>query len=119
TLVRTFVAEDAGGIQAVCQQTITIINYNPFLESDIVWPLDYITTSTCNIEALHPDSLPAPYNAPSFVEGPCDLVGATFEDLVFDFTNDDQACFKILRTWSVADWCQINSPGGGVWEHIQ
>lgn len=119
SIVRTFTAEDAGGVVTTCQQIITIINYSPFLESDITWPLDYVTSELCDINALHPDSLPAAYGFPVLNEGPCDLAGYTYDDLVFDLTNDDQACFKILRTWTVADWCQINSPSGGTWEHLQ
>jgi len=42
-----------------------------------------------------------------------------YEDDVFDFSNADQACFKILRTWTVIDWCQLNTPTIGIWTHIQ
>lgn len=119
SIVRTFTAQDAGGVQTTCQQVITILNYSLFTSADIIWPEDYVTNSLCDINALHPDNLPAPYNYPVVDEGPCDLVGYTFEDLVFDLTNDDQACFKILRTWTVADWCQINTTSGGTWSHLQ
>lgn len=119
TIIRTFTATDDGGLQTVCQQRITVINYDLFDLSDITWPLDYTTSDICQIDLLDPDDLAPPFNAPVLNEGPCDMTGATYEDMVFDFTNDDQACFKILRTWTVMDWCQINTQTGGLWTHIQ
>jgi len=119
SIVRTFTATDAGGLQAVCQQIITIVNFYPFTEGDIIWPEDFTTTNLCEVAALDPEDLEAPYNYPVLADGPCDLVAATHKDLVFDLTNDDQACFKILRTWTVIDWCQLNTPAGGQWTHLQ
>jgi hypothetical protein len=118
TLTRTFTATDEGGLMATCTQTISIINYDLFDESQIIWPLDLTTSDICEIGLLDPEDLDPPYDMPVLLDGPCDLVGATYEDDVFDFTNNDQACFKILRTWTVIDWCQINS-GYGLWTHLQ
>lgn len=116
---RTFTATDDGGISATCVQTITIINFYPFHEGLIDWPEDYTTTNICDVDLLDPEDLDYPYNAPVITEGPCDLVPIpAYEDDVFDFSNHDQACFKILRTWTVIDWCQLGS-GNGTWEHIQ
>jgi hypothetical protein len=119
TIIRTFTATDDGGLQASCQQVISVINYNPFDASDITWPQDYYTSNVCEVDLLDPEDIPAPYNVPVLNEGLCDLVASSYEDMVFDFTNDDQACFKILRTWTVIDWCQLNSPSGGTWTHLQ
>ncbi len=119
TIVRTFTATDDGGRQSTCQQIIAIINYNLFDLSDITWPLDLTTNNICEIDLLDPEDLQAPFNEPVLAEGPCDLVGVSYEDDVFDFSNDDQACFKILRTWTVIDWCQLNLPTTGIWTHIQ
>jgi hypothetical protein len=45
-------------------------------------------------------------------------VAATFDDQVFNFT--DGACVKIIRKWTVLDWCQFNpSTGKGKWEKLQ
>lgn len=119
SIIRTFTATDDGGLQATCQQVITIINYDPFDLGDITWPLDYTTNNVCEIDLLDPEDIPPPYSAPVLNEGPCDLVAASYEDMVFDFSNNDQACFKILRTWTVIDWCQLNTPSGGMWTHLQ
>jgi hypothetical protein len=119
TIVRTFTATDDGGRQSTCQQIISVINYNLFDEGDITWPLDLTTNNICEIDLLDPDDLLPPFNEPIFDEGPCDLVGTSFEDDVFDFSNGSQACFKILRTWTVIDWCQLNTPTVGIWTHLQ
>jgi len=119
TIVRTFTATDDGGIQSTCQQIISVINYNLFDESDITWPLDLTTNNICEIDLLDPDDLPPPYNEPVLAEGACDLAGSSYEDAVFDFSNNDQACFKILRTWTVIDWCQLNTQTYGIWTHLQ
>ncbi|MEO5906356.1 MAG: T9SS type A sorting domain-containing protein, partial [Saprospiraceae bacterium] len=119
TITRTFTATDDGGRQSTCEQVISIINYDLFDLSDIVWPADYTTFDICDITLLDPEDLSPPYNEPILSDGPCDLVGANYDDAVFDFSNTDQACFKILRTWTVLDWCQLNSQSGGIWTHIQ
>jgi Secretion system C-terminal sorting domain len=119
TIVRTFVATDDGGLQSTCQQVITIINYDPFDLADITWPADYTTFDICEIDLLDPEDLSPPFNQPSLNDEPCDLVAASHEDDVFDFSHTDQACFKIVRTWTVIDWCQLNTPAGGIWTHMQ
>ncbi len=119
TIIRTFTATDDGGLQLSCQQVITVVNYNLFGPEDITWPPDYMTTDICEIGLLDPDDLPAPFNQPLLNDGPCDLVGISYVDDVFDFSNSDEACFKILRTWKVVDWCQLNTQTVGIWTHIQ
>ncbi len=119
TITRTFVATDDGGLVTSCQQVINVINFELFELSNITWPLDYTTFDVCEIDLLDPADLNPPYKEPILDDGPCDLVASTYEDAVFDFSNGDQACFKILRTWTVMDWCQVNTPTEGIWSHIQ
>lgn len=119
TITRTFQATDAGGLQTTCQQVITVVNYNLFSEYDITWPEDLTTTNICEVGSLDPEDLQMPYREPILADGPCDLVGATHHDDLFEFSGPDQACFKILRTWTVIDWCQLNTPTIGKWTHIQ
>lgn len=47
------------------------------------------------------------------------MVGATHTDDVYTFSNADNACYKILRTWKVIDWCQLNTQTRWIWTHIQ
>ncbi|HEX5112756.1 MAG TPA: T9SS type A sorting domain-containing protein, partial [Saprospiraceae bacterium] len=120
TILRTFTATDAGGLTNSCVQTISIINYDPFTEEDdIIWPENLTTFNICEIDSLDPEDLDPLYSEPILNEGPCDLTAFTYHDDVFDFSNNDQACFKILRTWEVIDWCQYNPPYSGLWTHIQ
>ncbi len=119
TIVRTFVATDDGGLQASCQQVITIVNFNLFTEGDITWPEDYTANDICDVSLLDPDELDPPYNMPVLADKPCSMVAATSDDDVYDFSNNDQACFKILRHWTVMDWCQLDGQGAGIWTHTQ
>ena len=120
-IIRTFTATDPGGKSASCQQVITITNYKPFTEADIDWPEDFVTTDICDIDALDPEDLPYPYNEPVLSTDQCDLATFNYVDEVFDFSGSSEACFKILRTWTVIDWCQINATSGesGKWTHLQ
>ncbi|MBK6905128.1 MAG: hypothetical protein IPH04_20580 [Saprospirales bacterium] len=119
-LIRTFQAVDKPGNVTICQQTITILSNSPFGEEDIIWPEDYAYSDCTGPEYFHPDSLPAQSAWPVFGDHPCALVATNYEDAYFDIATP--ACFKILRTWRVIDWCQFdvaNPDAGGYWEHEQ
>ena len=105
---RIFRASDSNGF-AECEQLITVINSDLFDIDRITWPLDYFTDESCNAGALIPENLPDGFDKPVVDEAFCDLVGVEFSDDVFFFTGDDSnACFKILRTWEVFDWCTFD-----------
>ena len=115
TITRTFRVTDAGGRSSQCTQTIVVQNNNPFRLSDITWP-QHRTLSGC----LNVDSDPSVTGRPTWVNKPCSHVAATFNDQVFTFV--DGACFKILRNWTVIDWCLFNPnnpQGGGLWQYTQ
>jgi hypothetical protein len=116
---RTWIASDANGSD-VCQQFIYVENFSPITTDAIDWPDDFLGLE-CAL-GTDPEDLDYPYNAPVIDEDECDLVGVTYEDLVFPIV--DGACFKILRTWKVIDWCLYNEYGGiepgiNYWEHVQ
>ena len=115
TITRTFLVNDPQGLISRCVQTIEIINDYPFNIDSIDWPLDYETNLGCNVDALDPDSLPAPYNMPVIRENECSLVGVSYEDEVFEFVPNEPACFKIIRTWKVIDWCQFRRGQYQIW----
>ena len=59
---------------------------------------------------------------PTWVAGPCDVLGYTMETDTFKF--EDGACYKLVNHWVVINWCDYdpNNPfwnGEGLWEHIQ
>lgn len=98
---RTFVASDGKGLKDSCTQTITILNPDPFDEYDITWPSHY-TGNGCRSDQTSPGVT----GKPTFVNTSCGNVTATYEDTKFYIA--DGACLKIIRLWTVVDWCQFD-----------
>jgi len=102
---RTFVASDRNG-SATCDQLITIESVELFDEDRIIFPPDFFSDDGCDAGQLIPENLPEGFQEPIIDERFCDLADATYSDDIFFFAgNDADACFKILRTWIVIDWC--------------
>ncbi len=120
---RRFSASDGnvGVAPGTCTQRIWVVDFEPFYITDIncnnqnpqdgvIWPCDVLLT-TC------PEDL-GDTGEPVVFDDACSLIGVTYDDTRFDFV--DGACFKILRKWSVIDWCQYNSQtGAGLWMYTQ
>ena len=89
----------------------------PFTGTDINWnPVSNKTLTGC----IDIDTDPSKTGKPSWTSDQCDLIASTYSDQVF--TIVDSACFKILRTWTVIDWCtfdQNNPYQGGIWQYTQ
>jgi hypothetical protein len=127
-ILRTFTLNPRPAAQGSCTQKITFQNTNPFYinsmnpqdpTDDIIWPKDYYTTSTCLRSGLEPNMLPDSSARPLVVEGKCDLVAMRKEDDVSQPASNG-ACFKILRVWSVIDWCQKDDTGEPIiWTYEQ
>ncbi len=116
---RTMTVFNNGINYGTCSQTITFENNEPFLGSSIVWPKDYIALGQCSFNGLEPETLPDSSAFPIFTEDACDLVGMRHDDLIFPFTTNG-ACYKIIRTWTVIDWCQKKRDGTNpTWTHEQ
>lgn len=102
-LIRIFTATDNGGRTSTCKQILTFDNPDPFDGDNIVCPEDHYVVGCMAPEELGPDVL----GYPEYPGDHCDLVGSDWDDEVFTFNNfNGQACFKILRTWEIIDWCQ-------------
>lgn len=117
---RTFTVTDASGRTDRCTQQIHVINADPFNGNDITWPLDYTVTTCTSVNNLDPDDLSAPYSHPVFNDTQCDLAATNYTDELF--TIAPPACFKILRHWTIIDWCQYEANGTnpvGIWTHTQ
>lgn len=113
TITRTFTVTDLYGQTNICSQTITIVNDSPFLEGDISWPTNSVMVGCDSIQA-NPDMT----GEPVLSSAKCALVESTYEDQVFFIS--DGACIKILREWTVIDWCQFeSSTGAGLWTYLQ
>jgi hypothetical protein len=110
-VVRTFLVTQGGITYDSCTQTITFNNIDPFDGNDTLqlkWPKNYTALGQCSFEGLLPETLPDSSSTPKILEDACDLVGMKYTDEVYPFTTNG-ACYKIIRTWSVIDWCQKNT----------
>lgn len=110
-IYRTFTAVDNGGRTNPCLQTITIYNPEPFnyYGDDIIWPADTVFYGCSNLEA---DT--AITGAPIVDDNTCSMVAIRYDDVLFSVQDD--ACEKIVRKWTIRDWCQSNDI---FWTHDQ
>jgi hypothetical protein len=106
-LTRNITVEFRGEIIGECVQRIDFIQDDPISEGLIDWPDDITITDMCSMLDLEPVNLPDNADTPDVPDGGCNLVGVTKEDKTYPFAGNG-ACFKILRTWSVIDWCARN-----------
>ena len=144
TISRIWSVTDNFGNSSSCVQLITLENANPFnivdtecrttlvnnqippvgphsSQDDVEWPCD-IELTTCGL-GLEPEDLEASYPLdahPQVSEAACGTIGMTKEDFTLQTQGD--ACLKIIRTWTIIDWCQhdVNNPtAGGRWDYVQ
>ncbi len=122
-ITRRFIAFDASGNPSPgsCVQRIWVIDFNPFYISDttcgnadifdgVIWPCD-VLLSSC------PEELSGT-GEPLIIDDHCSLIGVAFDDTRFDFA--DGTCYKVLREWSIIDWCQFDAnTGAGIWSYTQ
>ncbi len=99
TYTRVFTVTDQGGLKTTCLQRIHVVNSHPVTRKDIHFPSDTSLVNVCPGD-LSPDNLGKPLYPPF---DKCTQLAANYEDKVFSFV--DGACIKILRVWSVLNWC--------------
>ncbi len=111
---RQWIARDKGGYEESCIQRITVQPKTSFVMKTADFPKDIV------IEGCGALLLPEYTGSPTLPANACAQVDATFTDLIFD--NVEFACRKILREWTVIDWCQLNDNDDktiGIWKGIQ
>lgn len=114
TINRKFTAIDPQNNQDSCIQIISIINSNPFSESNIVWPQNYFADG-CSLSDADTSLTGSPVFTGILA---CANVAATYEDQVFNDSNS--VCIEILRKWTVVDWCQFDAASlEGLWTKTQ
>lgn len=102
TIVRTWAVEDPYWNWHTCSQTIYVTGgYGSFDEYDIDWPED-ITLTGCNPNTS-PYSFPYGQDQPHWNNVECSMVGVSYTDYLYTV---NASCKKILRVWTVIDWCQ-------------
>lgn len=128
---RVFTATDASGNASSCVQRIQMLDCNPFyivdtdnacvdrqgvhsLMDGVEWPCDYIAVGCAGNETS-----PQFTGRPEIIieDAHCGMIADTFYDEVFTIVDD--ACFKILRHWSVIDWCQMENGLPKRWDYTQ
>jgi hypothetical protein len=112
-IVRGFTAKDDGGRLDSCRQTITFILNDTFyvnrnnpadLNDDVEWPRNFEADGCGDPESGSYN--PTITGSPKITSGFCQLVGVDYTDQIFTFNNTTgNSCFKIVRTWTIIDWC--------------
>ena len=108
TILRKWIAQ-IGNQSDSCIQIITVRNLNP--DYDVEGPEELVEINGCMDIDTHPDNT----GYPTYNDDACSLMSSTYEDQVFYFA--DGACFKIVREWTVIDWCLYDDSNGlyGLW----
>lgn len=100
-VVRTWTAIDQNGNTKTCNQQI-IIEDNSLLE--INFPPDY-QSYECNA-----DLSPAVAGVPVLINHNCEEVSIASNDFILPVAAP--ACMRILREWTVVNWCKYNPNSG-------
>lgn len=123
-ITRMFIAVDNSNNSSVCTQTIIVENQTPFDGTGIQFPADYELINACiQPDQLDPADLPTSpinFSVPEVDAAACAMIATSFQDQLF--TIAFPACYKIVRTWSVIDWCTydpMNPAAGGIWTSQQ
>jgi len=99
TATRIISFRNQQGVTVSDVQFITFENPSPFELADITFPADITLSNICDPSLV-------PVTMPSFTEDGCDQVGIDIDDQVIDNSNGSLSCFKIIRTFTLVDWCQ-------------
>lgn len=120
---RIFTATDRQGYVTRDTQTITILNPDPFWidqsnyysdKDDVIWPNESVKVFSCRAADLSPDNT----GKPEFINTHCAQIMVNYKDTRLNLL--DSVCYKILRKWTVIDWCQFDVRSQfGIWEYTQ
>ncbi|MBK9632640.1 MAG: hypothetical protein IPO62_16565 [Saprospiraceae bacterium] len=122
-------------INVTAIQTIWVVDCDPFYIDDLtcndprfsdviwpngIWPQTPVTLNGCGAD-ISPDN--PQLGRPQIINNAddnCALLSIEYRDEVF--TIEPDACLKVLRTWTIIDWCQYDpfiDPDNGRWERLQ
>ena len=124
-LIRTFTVPGNNGV-VTATQTIYFVDCDPYYINDencfdiddedgVIWPCD------ADLRECQANVSPDETGRPEILnEDNCSLIAVQYRDEQFDIVPD--ACFKILRHWTIIDWCQYDPSINlldGRWEYLQ
>ncbi len=96
TITRSWTAKDpSGNTSNPCTQTI-------FVDHVSDWVVEFPADITVTCGNTVPD-----FGEPEIFYETCELVAVSYVDEVFTTVPD--ACYKILRTWTVINWCVVGN----------
>ena len=109
--VRYEVRDQCGDLIQTFNQTFRFENSsvnNPASFQVTRWPVDAYLTDCTNMDGLEPENLATNQGADHirWNTGACNDVAIGWDDVIFPEVED--ACLKILRTWTVIDWCIVD-----------
>jgi|GEM_PF-670197 len=121
TVVRNwFITNPDGTLSSLgCTQNITF-DYESISLSDIRFPADLVGAASvmgCMQDVISPEDtgFPTYRTTGTLIENSpgCGNIAVTHTDQIF--SNVVDACFKVIRTWTVIDWCvyDTSNPNGG------
>ncbi|MBK9221391.1 MAG: hypothetical protein IPO16_04640 [Saprospiraceae bacterium] len=114
TIERRFTFRDDFNNPYTCTQIITVQDFTKFDgDVSIDWP------EPIEVDGCHSDISTNITGKPSWPTNlTCSNILATYDDQVFSIVEN--VCFKVLRKWTVVDWCIYNSStGAGRWTYVQ
>ena len=95
---RTWTLNKGTSTERLCTQVITVRNFSPGDFTGLKWPDHKDLTNGC------PDHVdPAETGEPEISDDNCSLYLINYDDEVYNIVQN--ACFKVLRTWTVHDHC--------------
>ncbi|MBK8346544.1 MAG: T9SS type A sorting domain-containing protein [Saprospiraceae bacterium] len=108
TIFRKWSVKENGTNKEVvsCTQKIYIRNLTPFDLEKVVFPDNVTLTNQCNEAKDYGPSNPATGGYPKWTNAGCSQVAVSYTDQIFEVVDD--ACFKIIRNWTVIDWCTFD-----------
>ncbi|MCF8244493.1 MAG: HYR domain-containing protein [Saprospiraceae bacterium] len=106
SMIRSFTATDPAGNTGVqaCTQTI-------FIDHVSDWAVEFPADISISCGTNPPD-----FGEPQIFYETCELVAISHDDELFNVV--DSACYKIVRTWTVINWCVVGTNPGIVDQEV-